>query len=176
MLLKKVKCFAINDCFVGIVAQAARAMPAILSKVTQHMSKDGLRKENQTTGKTERVSGRETEQNFSPGERSVRFCGETEKAVTQDPNSATRLQGCNSPMRNCTRRSCNRISENPINKRIGWTKHGTLFPKSTQLPKNAFLTRKAVRQRTNCLLKRWTWSRQGLDQIPYHVLPVSCGI
>ena len=91
-------------------------------KVTQHMSKDGLIKENQTTGKTERVSGRETEQNFSPGGGSVSFRSETEKSSATKPRQrrpSSRLQFTDEELH---RRSCNRIYENPISKRIGWTR------------------------------------------------------
>ena len=64
-------------------------------KVTQRMSKDGLIKENQTTGKTERVSGRETEQNFSPGKETVNFRSEVEKSSVAKPRQrrpSSRLQ------------------------------------------------------------------------------------
>lgn len=35
-------------------------------KITQHMTRDGLVRENQTTGEVQSVSGRDAEQNLSP--------------------------------------------------------------------------------------------------------------
>lgn len=40
-------------------------------KITQHMTRDGLVRENQTTGEVQSVSGRDAEQNFSLRRRRI---------------------------------------------------------------------------------------------------------
>ena len=55
-------------------------------KITQHMTRDGLVRENQTTGEVQRVSGRDAEQNLSPAAQEdlpVSAGGTAEKALNR---------------------------------------------------------------------------------------------
>ncbi len=155
-------------------------------KVTQHMTRDGLTLDNQTTGESVNVSSREAEQEYTAqpegaaekileradelhdrhkAKKAAKDAGETVAQATGP------FPGCSLPPRNGPPRSWPRISKRQKNGRISWKQPKKPCRKSVSSPRKPFMTRPRARPKAGCILTRWRKplpsSNQTRPAVPY---------
>lgn len=155
-------------------------------KVTQHMTRDGLTLDNQTTGESVNVSSREAEQEYTAqpegaaekileradelhdrhkAKKAAKDAGGT---VAQATGPVSRLQFT---PKNGPPRSWPRISKKRKNGRISWKRPKKPCPKSVSSPRKPFMTRPRARPKAGCILTRWRnplpSSNQTRPVVPY---------
>lgn len=139
-------------------------------KVTQHMTRDGLTLDNQTTGESVNVSSREAEQEYTAqpegaaekileradelhdrhrAKKAAKDAGET---VAQATSPVSRLQFTAEERAS---RSLPRISKKRKSGRISWKRPKKPCPKSASSPRKPFMTRPRARPKAGCILTRW---------------------
>lgn len=139
-------------------------------KVTQHMTRDGLTLDNQTTGESVNVSSREAEQEYTAqpegaaekileradelhdrhkAKKAAKDAGET---VAQATGPVSRLQFTAEERAS---RSWPRISKRQKNGRISWKQPKKPCRKSVSSPRKPFMTRPRARPKAGCILTRW---------------------
>lgn len=139
-------------------------------KVTQHMTRDGLTLDNQTTGESVNVSSREAEQEYTAqpeGAAEKYWNGRTncttatrQRKRPRTPGKPWRrppalFPGCSLPPRNGPPRSWPRISKRQKNGRISWKQPKKPCRKSVSSPRKPFMTRPRARPKAGCILTRW---------------------
>ncbi len=139
-------------------------------KVTQHMTRDGLTLDNQTTGESVNVSSREAEQEYTTQpegaaekileradelhdrhkKKAAKDAGET---VAQATGPVSRLQftaeGTGLP------ELAPYIKKRQKNGRISWKRPKKPCQKSASLPRKPFMTKPRARPKAGCILTRW---------------------
>lgn len=154
-------------------------------KVTQHMTRDGLTLDNQTTGESVNVSSREAEQEYTAqpegaaekileradelhdrhkAKKAAKDAGETVAQTTPFP-------GCSLPPRNGPPQSWPRISKRQKSGRISWKRPKKPCRKSASSPRKPFMTMPRAKQKAGCILTRWRKplpsSNQTRPAVPY---------
>ena len=128
-------------------------------KVTQHMTRDGLTLDNQTTGESVNVSSREAEQEYTAqpegaAEKILERADElhdrhrAKKAAKDAGETVAQATGPVS-------RSWPRISKRRKNGRISWKRPKKPCRKSASLPRKPSMTRPRARPKAGCILTRW---------------------
>ena len=155
-------------------------------KVTQHMTRDGLTLDNQTTGESVNVSSREAEQEYTAqpegaaekileradelhdrhkAKKVAKDAGET---VAQATGPVSRLQFTAEERASP---SWPRISKRQKNGRISWKRPKKLCRKSASSPRKPSMTRPRARPKAGCILTRWRKplpsSNQTRPAVPY---------
>ena len=150
-------------------------------KVTQHMTRDGLTLDNQTTGESVNVSSREAEQEYTAQpegaakkileradelhdrHKAKKAAKDAGKTVAQATGPVSRLPfhllalfpGGILPPRNGPPRSWPRISKRRKNGRISWKRPKKPCRKSASSPRKLSMTMPRARPKAGCILTRW---------------------
>ena len=147
-------------------------------KVTQHMTRDGLTLDNQTTGESVNVSSREAEQEYTAqpegaAEKILERAGELHdrhKAKKAAKDAGKTVAQATGP-KNGPPRSWPRISKRRKNGRISWKRPKKPCRKSASSPRKPFMTRPRARPKAGCILTRWRKplpsSNQTRPAVPY---------
>ena len=139
-------------------------------KVTQHMTRDGLTLDNQTTGESINVSSREAEQEYTAqpegaAEKILERAGELHdrhkakkaakdagKTVAQATGPVSRLQFTAEERASPELAPYIRKAENG---RISWKRPKKPCRKSASLPRKPSMMRPRARPKASCILTRW---------------------
>ena len=139
-------------------------------KVTQHMTRDGLTLDNQTTGESVNVSSREAEQEYTAqpegaAEKILERAGELHdrhkakkaakdagKTVAQATGPVSRLQFTAEERASPELAPYIKKAENG---RISWKRPKKPCRKSASSPRKPFMTRPRARPKAGCILTRW---------------------
>ena len=139
-------------------------------KVTQHMTRDGLTLDNQTTGESVNVSSREAEQEYTAQpegaaekileradelhdrHKARKAAKDAGKTVAQATGPVSRLQFT------AEERASPELApyiKRQKNGRISWKRPKKPCRKSASSPRKLFMTRPRARLKAGCILTRW---------------------
>lgn len=139
-------------------------------KVTQHMTRDGLTLDNQTTGESVNVSSREAEQEYTTQpegaaekileradelhdrHKAKKAAKDAGKTVAQVTGPVSRLQFTAEERASPELAPYIKKAENG---RISWKRPKKLCRKSASSPRKPFMTRPRARPKAGCILTRW---------------------
>lgn len=140
-------------------------------KVTQHMTRDGLMLDNQTTGESINISSREAEQDYSaaePGgtaekvlERAgdIRERSKAKRAAKDGANTAAQATGPASRLQFTAEERAEPALSSTFTRRksgrISWTQPKKPCRKSASSPRKPSMTRPRARPKPSCILTRW---------------------
>lgn len=138
-------------------------------KVTQHMTRDGLTLDNQTTGESVNVSAGRPSRNTPPSRRARRKNTGTGGRTARPPQGKESGQGRRGN-RGAGHRPCFPVAvyrrgtglpelapyiKRQKNGRISWKQPKKPCRKSVSSPRKPFMTRPRARPKAGCILTRW---------------------